>query len=241
MKKELVEERIIEEFMQFGLFLFFKLDTFNGFGRDDSCEQFLDCFVFIEVRVDENESFKYAEIFGIIEFFNMIEYFFEFQEMINWKLIKLNEMNDSQGNKENEKFLQLNQFEDIYNDRGGESDRTVEVGLDLKGICMNESEGCDFFIVTDILVVNFLFNCCDFYGMQSLVVCFILKILFFKEDLVIEEKEIEESKLECYLNIYEQRGNEVIEGSGLVLNSIGDLMKKNYLYSFCSQVLLVFG
>lgn len=110
----------------------------------------------------------------------------------------------------------------------------VDFDLDFKGICMNESEGYDFFIVNDVLVVNFLFNSCDFYGMQSLIVFFVLKILFFKEDLVIEEKEIEESKLECYLNIYEQRGNENVEGSGLFLNSIGNVMKKNYLYNFCS-------
>ncbi|XP_070366025.1 zinc finger FYVE domain-containing protein 9 isoform X1 [Equus asinus] len=241
MKKEPAEERTTEESMQSGLPLLLKPDTPNGSGRDDSCEQFSDCLVPTEVRADENESFKHVEILGTTELLNMTEHFSESQEMTNWKLTKLNEMNDSQVNKENEKFLQLNQPEDTYNDRGGESDRTAEAGLDLKGTCMNESEGCDFSTVTDTPAANSLSNCCDSYGMQSPVVCFIPKTLPSKEDSVTEEKEIEESKSECYSNIYEQRGNEATEGSGLLSNSTGDLMKKNYLHSFCSQVPSVLG
>ncbi|XP_004438613.1 PREDICTED: zinc finger FYVE domain-containing protein 9 isoform X2 [Ceratotherium simum simum] len=241
MKKEPAEERTTEESIQAGLPLLLKPDRPSGSGGDDNCEQFSGCLVPTEVRADENEGFKHGEILGTTELLSMTEHFSESQEMTNWKLTKLNEMNDSQVNKENEKFLQMNQPEDTYNDSGGESDRMVEAGLGLKGTCMNESEGCDFSTVMDTPASNSLSNCCDSCGMQSQVVCFVPKTLPSKEDSVTEEKEIEESKSECYSNIYEQRGNEATEGSGLLLNSTGDLVKKNYLHNFCSQVPSVLG
>ncbi|XP_058408397.1 zinc finger FYVE domain-containing protein 9 isoform X2 [Diceros bicornis minor] len=241
MKKEPAEERTTEESIQAGLPLLLKPDRPNGSGGDDNCEQFSGCLVPTEVRADENEGFKHGEILGTTELLSMTEHFSESQEMTNWKLTKLNEMNDSQVNKENEKFLQMNQPEDTYNDSGGESDRMVEAGLGLKGTCMNESEGCDFSTVMDTPASNSLSNCCDSCGMQSPVVCFVPKTLPSKEDSVTEEKEIEESKSECYSNIYEQRGNEATEGSRLLLNSTGDLVKKNYLHNFCSQVPSVLG
>ncbi|XP_032481259.1 zinc finger FYVE domain-containing protein 9 isoform X2 [Phocoena sinus] len=241
MKKEPAEERTTEESIQSGLPLLLKADMPNGSGRDDNCEQFSDCLVPGEVRADENEGCKHEEILGTTELLNMTEHFSESQEMINWKLTKPNKMNDSQVNKENEKFLHMNQPEDTYDDSGGECDRMAEAGLDLKQTCVNESEGCDFSTVMDTPAANSLSNCCDSYGMQSPVVCFVPKTLPSKEDSVTEEKEIEESKSECYSNIYEQRGNEATEGSGLLLNSTGDLMKKNYLHNFCSQVPSVLG
>ncbi|XP_045655501.1 zinc finger FYVE domain-containing protein 9 isoform X3 [Ursus americanus] len=239
MKKEPAEERTTEESVRSGLPLLLKTDMPNGSGRDDNCEQFSGCLVPSDVRADEKEGCEHEEILGTTELLNMTEHFSDSQEMTNWKLTKLNDMNDSQINKENEKFLPMNQPEDIYNDSGGECDRMAEAGLDLKGTCMNESEGCDFSTV-DTPAANSLSNC-DSYGMQSPVVCFVPKTLPSKEDSVTEEKEIEESKSECYSNIYEQRGNEATEGSGLLLNSTGDLMKKNYLHSFCSQVPSVLG
>ncbi|XP_028345198.1 LOW QUALITY PROTEIN: zinc finger FYVE domain-containing protein 9 [Physeter macrocephalus] len=241
MKKEPAEERTTEESIQSGLPLLLKADMPNGSGRDDNCEQFSDCLVPGEVRADENEGCKHEEILGTTELLNMTEHFSESQEITNWKLTKPNKMNDSQVNKENEKFLHMNQPEDTYDDSGGECDRMAEAGLDLKQTCMNESEGCDFSTVMDTPAANSLSNCCDSYGMQSPVVCFVPKTLPSKEDSVTEEKEIEESKSECYSNIYEQRGNEATEGSGLLLNSTGDLMKKNYLHNFCSQVPSVLG
>ncbi|XP_036689742.1 zinc finger FYVE domain-containing protein 9 isoform X3 [Balaenoptera musculus] len=241
MKKEPAEERTTEESIQSGLPLLLKADMPNGSGRDDNCEQFSDCLVPGEVRADENEGCKHEEILGTTELLNMTEHFSESQEMTNWKLTKPNKMNDSQVNKENEKFLHMNQPEDTYDDSGGECDRMAEAGLDLKQTCMNESEGCDFSSVMDTPAANSLSNCCDSYGMRSPVVCFVPKTLPSKEDSVTEEKEIEESKSECYSNIYEQRGNEATEGSGLLLNSTGDLMKKNYLHNFCSQVPSVLG
>ncbi|XP_027962544.1 zinc finger FYVE domain-containing protein 9 isoform X2 [Eumetopias jubatus] len=239
MKKEPAEERTTEESVQSGLPLLLKTDMPNGSGREDNCEQFSDCLVSSDIRADEKEGCEHEEILGTTELLNMTEHFSDSREMTNWKLTKLNDMNDSLINKENEKFLPMNQYEDIYNDSGGECDRMAEAGLDLNGTCMNESEGCDFSTM-DTPAANSLSNC-DSYGMQSPVVCFVPKTLPSKEDSVTEEKEIEESKSECYSNIYEQRGNEATEGSGLLLNSTGDLMKKNYLHSFCSQVPSVLG
>ncbi|EPQ11605.1 Zinc finger FYVE domain-containing protein 9 [Myotis brandtii] len=239
MKKEPAEEMTTEKSIPSGLPLLLKPDMHNGSGKDN-CEQFSDGLVPSEVRADENEGREHEEILGSTDLLNMTEHFSESQEMADWKLTKLNEVNDSQVSKENEKFLQMNQPEDTYNDSGGECDRMAEAGLNLKGTFMNESEGCDFSTVTDTPAANTSSNC-DSYGMQSPVVCFVPKTLPSKEDSVTEEKEIEESKSECYSNIYEQRGNDITEGSGLLLNSTGDLMKKNYLHNFSSQVPSVLG
>ncbi|XP_036203315.1 zinc finger FYVE domain-containing protein 9 isoform X5 [Myotis myotis] len=239
MKKEPAEEMTTERSIPSGLPLLLKPDMHNGSGKDN-CEQFSDGLVPSEVRADENGGREHEEILGSTDLLNMTEHFSESQEMADWKLTKLNEVNDSQVSKENEKFLQMNQPEDTYSDSGGECDRMAEAGLNLKGTFMNESEGCDFSTVTDTPAANTSSNC-DSYGMQSPVVCFVPKTLPSKEDSVTEEKEIEESKSECYSNIYEQRGNDITEGSGLLLNSTGDLMKKNYLHNFSSQVPSVLG
>ncbi|XP_020952307.1 zinc finger FYVE domain-containing protein 9 isoform X3 [Sus scrofa] len=239
-EKEPAEERTTEESIQSGLPLLLKADVPNGSGRADNCEQFSDSLVPRDIGADENEGCKHEEILGTSELLNMTEHFSESQEMTNWKLTEPNKMNDSQVNMENEKFLQISHPEDSHDDSGGECDRLAEASLDLKGNCMNESEGCDFSTVMDTPAANSL-SSCDSYGMQSPVVCFVPKTLPSKEDSVTEEKEIEESKSECYSNIYEQRGNETTEGSGLLLNSSGDLMKKNYLHNFCSQVPSVLG
>ncbi|XP_023374927.1 zinc finger FYVE domain-containing protein 9 isoform X2 [Otolemur garnettii] len=231
-KKEPAEERTTEESLRSGLPLLLKPDMPNGSGRDNNCEQFSDCLVSSEVRSDENEGCEH-EILGPTEFLNMTEHFSESQEMTNWKLTKPNEMNDRQVNDEKEKFLQISQPEDTSADSGGECAGMADASLDLKGTCIDER--CDFSTVTHTSEANSLSNDCDSYGMQSPGVSIIPKTLPSKEDSVTEEKEIEESKSESYSNIYEQR-NEATEGSGLLLNSTGDLMKKNYLHNFCSQV-----
>ncbi|XP_062962513.1 zinc finger FYVE domain-containing protein 9 isoform X1 [Cynocephalus volans] len=240
-KIEPAEERTTEESLRSGLPLFLKPDIPNGAERNNNYEQFSDCFVPSEVRANENKGCEHEEILGTTEFLNMTEHFSESQEMTNWKLTKLNEMSNSQVNEEKENFLQISQPEDTYGDSGGECVGMTDAGLDLKGTCMNESEGCDFSTVIDTPAANSLSNGCDSYGMQSPVVSFVPKTLPSKEDSVTEEKEIEESKSEYYSNIYEQRGNETTEGSVLLLNSTGDLMKKNYLHNFCSQVPSVLG
>ncbi|XP_063091254.1 zinc finger FYVE domain-containing protein 9 isoform X2 [Cavia porcellus] len=231
-KKEPAEERT-EESLQSGLPLCLKPDMP---GRDNS-EQFSDCLVPNEVRADKNEHYEHEEILGTTEL-TMTEHFSESQEMSNWKLTALNEMSDSQVNEESEKFLQINQPDNTNGDNVGECVGMADAvaGLDLRGTCTSESEERDFSIVTDSPAAHSLSNDCDSYGMQSPVVSFVPKTLPSKEDSVTEEKEIEESKSECYSNIYEQRGNEATEGSGLLLNSIDDQMKKNYLHNFCSQV-----
>ncbi|XP_038616224.1 zinc finger FYVE domain-containing protein 9 isoform X2 [Tachyglossus aculeatus] len=61
------------------------------------------------------------------------------------------------------------------------------------------------------------------------------KTLPSKEDSVTEEKEIEESKSECYAGVFEQRGPEAPEGNGLVSNSPGDQGKKNYFEKLGEQ------
>lgn len=237
-KKESTEERTTEESLPSGLSLCLKSDTSNGSGKDN-CEQSSECLVPREVRADESESYRHDEIFGTTEF-NTTEHFSDSQ-VTKWKLSKLNEMNDSQVNEENQKVLQTNQPKDANGRHGGECVGVVDAGLDFKGTCKSESEGCNFSTVNDTPAASSLSNSCDSYGMQNPVVSLIPKTLPSKEDSVTEEKEIEESKSECYSNIYEQRGNETTEGSGLLLNSTGDLMKKNYLHNFCSQVPSVLG
>ncbi|XP_037683159.1 zinc finger FYVE domain-containing protein 9 isoform X2 [Choloepus didactylus] len=241
MKKGSAQERAMEESLLSGLPLLLKQDMPNASGRDVNCEQLSDCLVPSEVRADENEDCEHAEIPGTTKFLNITDQFSETREVTNWKLTKLNELNNSQLNEENEKLLQMNQLEDISGDCRGECNGMAEAGLDLKGTCVNESEGCNLSTGMDSPAAHSLSNGCDSYGMQSPVVAFVPKTLPSKEDSVTEEKEIEESKSECYLNIYEQRGNETSEGSGLLLNSTGDLIKKNYLQNFCSQVPSVLG
>ncbi|XP_004699482.1 zinc finger FYVE domain-containing protein 9 isoform X2 [Echinops telfairi] len=240
MNKESQEERTTEESLQPSLPLLLNPDMTNGSERDETCEQFPDCLVPREIRADENKGCEHEEVLDTTEFLNMAEHFSESQELTNWKLTKLNEMSSSQLKEESENFLPASQPEDTC-DNGGEHEGIAEAGLDLKGPCLNESEGCDFSTVTDTPAANSLLNGCDSCGMQSPVVAFVPKTLPSKEDSVTEEKEIEESKLECYSNIYEQRGNEAIEGGGLLLNSTGDLTKKNYLHNFCSQGPSVLG
>ncbi|XP_048207267.1 zinc finger FYVE domain-containing protein 9 isoform X2 [Perognathus longimembris pacificus] len=235
-EKNPAEEKTAEEQLC-GSPLCLKPDMNSGSQRDDNGKQSSGCLVPSDVRADENEAYEHEEILGTTEFPKMTEHFSDSQEMSNWKLTKLNEMSDSQVNEENPKFLQP---EDTNGDSGGEYAGMAHAGLDIQGTCTNESEGCDFSTIKDT-PANSLSNGCDSYGMQSPVLSFVPKTLPSKEDSVTEEKEIEESKSECYSNIYDQRGNEATEGSGLLLNSSGDLMKKNYLHNFCSQVPSVHG
>ncbi|XP_040216411.1 zinc finger FYVE domain-containing protein 9 isoform X2 [Rana temporaria] len=81
-----------------------------------------------------------------------------------------------------------------------------------------------------------LYNGCDSYGMQNPNVARNPKSLPSKEDSVTEEKEIEECKSEYYTSVYDQqREDDALEASGLVLNISGDQMK-NHLHGLCGQV-----
>ncbi|XP_013203998.1 zinc finger FYVE domain-containing protein 9 isoform X2 [Microtus ochrogaster] len=236
-KQEAAEERTVGVSLPSALSLCLKPETSAVSGRD-SCEQSSDCLVSSEARADEDEGIKHEKKIGTTELFNVTEHFSD-SHMTNWKLTKLNEKNDSQVNEENQMVSQISQSED--SNSGGECVGMADSDLDFKGTCVNECEGRDFSTVNDAPAANSLPNGCDSYGMQSPVVSFVPKTLPSKEDSVTEEKEIEESKSECYSNIYEQRGNENAEGSGLLLNSTGNIMKKNYLHNFCSQIPSVLG
>uniref|UniRef100_A0A8B9FUE2 Zinc finger FYVE domain-containing protein n=1 Tax=Amazona collaria TaxID=241587 RepID=A0A8B9FUE2_9PSIT len=165
---------------------------------------------------------------------SMAECYPESQEMTNWELTKLNEMNNKQTLGENEKLLQTKEPDEACSKEDG--DGMMEAGIDFKGTGIDELEGSSLSDVMATSAASSLSNDCDSYGMQNPVVAHVPKTLPSKEDSVTEEKEIEESKSECYTNVYEQRGNETTEGSGLILNSTGDHIKKNYLHNLCSQV-----
>lgn len=236
-EKEPAEERTAGDSLPSGLSLYLKPDTSAVCGKD-SCEQSSDCLVSREAGADEDNGNDRGERIGTTELLNVTEGVSDSQ-VTDRKLMKLNETNDSQANEENQVVSQISQPEDTNS--GGECIGTADSDLDFKGTCMTESEGCDFSTVNDAPAANSLSNGCDSYGIQSPVVSFVPKTLPSKEDSVTEEKEIEESKSECYSNIYEQRGNENAEGSGLLLNSTGNIMKKNYLHNFCSQIPSVLG
>lgn len=236
-EKEPAEERTAGDSLPSGLSLYLKPDTSAVCGKD-SCEQSSDCLVSREAGADEDDGNDHGERIGTTELLNVTEGVSDSQ-VTDRKLMKLNETNDSQANEENQVVSQISQPEDTNS--GGECIGTADSDLDFKGTCMTESEGCDFSTVNDAPAANSLSNGCDSYGIQSPVVSFVPKTLPSKEDSVTEEKEIEESKSECYSNIYEQRGNENAEGSGLLLNSTGNIMKKNYLHNFCSQIPSVLG
>uniref|UniRef100_A0A8C4UK85 Zinc finger FYVE domain-containing protein n=1 Tax=Falco tinnunculus TaxID=100819 RepID=A0A8C4UK85_FALTI len=167
---------------------------------------------------------------------SMAECYPESQEMTNWELTKLNKMNNKQTLGENERLLQTKQPDETCSNSKEGGDGMMEAGINLKGTGIDELEGSSLSDVMATSAASSLSNGCDSYGMQNPVVTHVPKTLPSKEDSVTEEKEIEESKSECYANVYEQRGNETTEGSGLILNSTGDHIKKNYLHNLCSQV-----
>lgn len=189
-----------------------------------------------DVSATEGEVIECDKNPGTTKLHSMAECYPESQEMTNWELTKLNEMNNKQTLGENERLLQTKQPNDAHGNSREDEDEVLEVGIDLKGSDTDELEGSSLSDVMATSAASSLSNGCDSYGMQNPVVAHVPKTLPSKEDSVTEEKEIEESKSECYTNVYEQRGNETTEGSGLILNSTGDHIKKNYLHNLCSQV-----
>ncbi|KAM6124415.1 zinc finger FYVE domain-containing protein 9 [Pterocles gutturalis] len=173
---------------------------------------------------------------GTTELLSVAECCPESQEMTNWEPTKLNGMNNKQTLGENERLLQMKQPDEACSNSKEGGDGVMEAGIGLQGTGIDELEGSSLSDVMATSAASSLSNGCDSYGMQNPVVAHVPKTLPSKEDSVTEEKEIEESKSECYANIYEQRGNEITEGSSLILNSTGDHIKKNYLHNLCSQV-----
>lgn len=173
---------------------------------------------------------------GTIEALGLSEDCTESQEMADCELPKLNEMNNKQTLGENESLLQTKWPDEACSNSKECEDGVMEAGIDLKGTGIDELERSSLSDVMATSAASSLSNGCDSYGMQNPAVAHVPKTLPSKEDSVTEEKEIEESKSECYLNVYEQRGNETTDGSGLILNSTGDHIKKNYSHNLCSQI-----
>ncbi|KAM9280441.1 zinc finger FYVE domain-containing protein 9 [Cariama cristata] len=207
----------------------------NMAGSGNYKERVAEHFAPEDVSVTESEVIESDKNLGTTELLSMAECYPESQEMANWELTKLNEMNNKQTLGENERLLQPKQPDDACSNSKEGGDALMEAGIDLKGTGIDELEGSSLSDVMATSAASSLSNGCDSYGMQN-PVAHVPKTLPSKEDSVTEEKEIEESKSECYANVYEQRGNETTEGSGLILNSTGDHIKKNYLHNLCSQV-----
>lgn len=184
----------------------------------------------------ESEVIECDKNLSTSEVLSMEECYPESQEMTNWELSRLNEINNKQTVEENERLLQTKQPDEACSSSKEGGEGKMESGIDLKGTGTDELEGSSLSDAMGTSTASSLSNGCDSYGMQNPVVPHVPKTLPSKEDSVTEEKEIEESKSECYANVYEQRGNETIEGSGLILNSAGDQVKKNYIHNLCSQV-----
>ncbi|XP_065698861.2 zinc finger FYVE domain-containing protein 9 [Patagioenas fasciata] len=189
-----------------------------------------------DVNATESKVNECDKNHGATELVSVAECYPESQEMTNWEPTKLNEMNNKQTLGEDERLLQTEQPDEACSNSKDGGGGMVEAGIDLKGTGLDELEGSSLSDVMATSAASSLSNGCDSYGMQNPVVAHVPKTLPSKEDSVTEEKEIEESKSECYANVYEQRGNEATEGSGLILNSTGDHIKKNYLHNLCSQV-----
>ncbi|KAM9620579.1 zinc finger FYVE domain-containing protein 9 isoform 1-T2 [Morphnus guianensis] len=207
----------------------------NMAGSGNYKERIVEHFAPEDVSATESEAIECDKNLGTTELLSMAECYPESQEMTNWELTKLNEMSNKQTLGENERLLQTKQPDDACSNSKEGGDGMMEAGIHLKGTGIDELEGSS---LSDVMATSAssLSNGCDSYGMQNPVVTHVPKSLPSKEDSVTEEKEIEESKSECYTNVYEQRGNETTEGSGLILNSTGDHIKKNYLHNLCSQV-----
>lgn len=207
----------------------------NMAGSGNYKERIVEHFAPEDVSATESEAIECDKNLGTTELLSMAECYPESQEMTNWELTKLNEMSNKQTLGENERLLQTKQPDDACSNSKEGGDGLMEAGIHLKGTGIDELEGSS---LSDVMATSAssLSNGCDSYGMQNPVVTHVPKSLPSKEDSVTEEKEIEESKSECYTNVYEQRGNETTEGSGLILNSSGDHIKKNYLHNLCSQV-----
>ncbi|XP_055670837.1 zinc finger FYVE domain-containing protein 9 [Falco peregrinus] len=208
----------------------------NVAGSGNYKERVAEHFAPEDVSATESKVIECDKNLGTTELLSMAECYPESQELTNWELTKLNEMNNKQTLGENERLLQTKQPDETCSNSKEGGDGMMEAGINLKGTGIDELEGSSLSDVMATSAASSLSNGCDSYGMQNPVVTHVPKTLPSKEDSVTEEKEIEESKSECYANVYEQRGNETAEGSGLILNSTGDHIKKNYLHNLCSQV-----
>ncbi|XP_048354215.1 zinc finger FYVE domain-containing protein 9 [Sphaerodactylus townsendi] len=199
---------------------------------DNHCEC-LDRRTTCDENAYEKEADKSERILSTAELLSMAECFSESQEMTNGELIEQNEMNNKQTCRENEVLFHIAKHEEVYSSNADNCEGMTEGDTDVKGMYKDKLENSSPPSSIGTSALSNLPNGCDSCGIQNPILAHIPKTLPSKEDSVTEEKEIEESKSECYSNVYEQRGNETTDRSGLILNCTGDQMKKKYLHNFC--------
>ncbi|XP_074122031.1 zinc finger FYVE domain-containing protein 9 isoform X1 [Sminthopsis crassicaudata] len=232
MEEEPPDERTAGEPFQSELPLFTDPTQLTVSETGDGCEQVSCGLAPSEPRRDEKEGCELGQTLDTAESLGTVGHFLVSEE------VTPNEISSSPLSGQSERLLPRSQPAEACSDSG---ENGAESGILLKGTCIEELEGYGFPAVLDVPGANSLSNGCDSYGMLNPVIACIPKTLPSKEDSVTEEKEIEESKSECYGNVYEQRGNEAPEGNGLVSSSTIDQMKKNYVRNLGSQVLSVQG
>ncbi|XP_015666387.1 zinc finger FYVE domain-containing protein 9 [Protobothrops mucrosquamatus] len=215
--------------VQSGIAEFSTTCKLNVLGSGNDCESSDGYLTSQDVTAVENEAGKYDKKLNTSNLFSTAAHSSDCQEMTNEELTQQNEMG-KQIDTENEVQQQR------YSISAGNSDGMLEIDTDLKGSSINELENSSPIDVTGTSLSSGLPNYCDSYGIQNSVIAHIPKTLPSKEDSVTEEKEIEESKSECYSNVYEQRGNEATERSGPTSNCSGDQMRKKCLHNLCSQI-----
>lgn len=192
----------------------------NVLGSGNDCKPSGGYLISQDVSAIENEAGKYDKKLS-----SMAAHLSDSQEVTSEELTPQNEMGEKI-NTENEAQQQICSI----------SAGMLEIDTDLRESSINELENSSPIDVTGTSSSSELPNYCDSYGIQNSVIAHIPKTLPSKEDSVTEEKEIEESKSECYSNVYEQRGNEATERSGLTSNCSGDQMRKKCLHNLCSQI-----
>ncbi|XP_054835100.1 zinc finger FYVE domain-containing protein 9 isoform X2 [Eublepharis macularius] len=206
----------------------------DAFKSDNNCEHFDRHSTTWDENAVEKKTDKCENILRTTELLSVAECLSKSQEMTNGELTKQNEQSNKQTYRENEALFHIAKHEEVYSNNGDNSESMTEGDADIKGMCTDELEDCSSTGVMGISASSILPNGCDSYGIQNPIFAHIPKTLPSKEDSVTEEKEIEESKSEYYSNVYEQKGHETTDKSGLILNCTGDQMKKKYLHSFHS-------
>lgn len=201
--------------------------------NDNHCEHFDRHSTSWDGNTFEKKADKCEKMLNTTELLSVAEYLSESQEMTNGELIKQNEISSKQTSRENEALFHIANHEEVYSSDADNCEGMTEGDADVKGMCIDDLEDSSPTRIMSTSESSNLSNSCDSSGIQNSVLTHIPKTLSSKEDSVTEEKEIEESKSECYSNVYEQRSNETPDRSGLILNCIGDQTKKKNLHNFC--------
>lgn len=172
------------------------------------------------------------------------EHFSEPQQMANGKGSLLNGMSEEQKMADDESLEVKPIIEEPSSTHREKGHSVMEScqQMEVEGTCTSELEESILTVVFGRSTGDSLSNGCHSYRIQNAVVSPIPKTLPSKEDSVTEEKEIEESKSESYITIYEQqRVDESLEGRDMLAHSSGDQMKKNHVHNICNQAPSVQG